>query len=85
MNSDVLWYFVVNPSHYWAPMVINLVLLILNARFLHHLYREAKMLMDPIVIFGVAILWPLFDMGLFVVGTFWLMGKVIGFLIGKRS
>lgn len=81
----MLWYFMMNPTHYWVPMVINLVLLILNARFLGHLYKgEARMLTEPVLIFGAAMLWPLFDMGLLVGGAFWLAGKVIGFLVGKR-
>lgn len=82
----MLYYFMLNPSHYWVPMVVNLVLLILNARFFGHLYKkDARMLTEPVLIFGFSMLWPLLDMGLLMWGAFWLAGKVIGFLIGKRG
>ena len=83
----MLWYFMMNPTHYWVPMIINLVVLILNARFLGHLYKKGdlKLFTEPVLIFGMAMLWPLFDMFLLVGAAFWLAGKVIGFLVGKRG
>ena len=81
----MLWYFMMHPLQYWVPVLVNLVVLILSARFLRRFYKgEARILLEPVIIFGAAMLWPLFDMGILVGSAFWLAGKVIGFLIGKR-
>jgi len=80
----MLWYFMQHPRQYWVPVLVNLVVLILSARFFKRFYKgEARILLDPTIIFGAAVLWPMTDMGILVATVFWLMGRTIGFVIGK--
>ncbi len=82
----MLRYFMGHPIQYWVPMVVNLVLLVLGARFLRRFYKgEARILLDPVIIFGAATLWPFADLGLIVSVVFWSMGKAIGLIIGKAN
>lgn len=82
----MIYYFVCHASHYWIPVVVNLTILILCARYLGHLYKkDMRILAEPTIILGASMCWPLFDAGVFVFVVGWLLSKLIGMLIVKNT
>ncbi len=82
----MLLYFMLNPWHYWIPLGVNLVVLILVARFLGpKLKGEWRLFREPVIVLGGAFMWPLLDMGLIITALGWVGAKIIGFLIGYKG
>lgn len=73
-----------HPWWYFGPFGITLVLLILGARYITYT-GEAKLLREPTVILGAALMWPL-TVPVALVGLVFLVGgKAIGVFVPKKK